>query len=345
MSNAQITINQNDFASVGVTITLTDDTLPNPLLDLGTPGTDKTWDFTMLNNTGMYQYFFQDVANTPFAASFPNANLAIDIVGTGFFFYLHKSPTALNAVGQAGDLLGTGNDIALLLNPYDKIIEFPSTYLSAYNSTMSYDQTIYYNQNVQGFQVDSIRMKSIEEKTSVVDAWGTVTTIEGSFPSIRQKTKIEKTDTVWGLVNTGMSTMWVEFETDFNIDDDYSWFANGIGMPIVEVKYDTATNGAIKASWVLTTLTRNDNDDIVNGNSELPINIYPNPAQDFVYINAPKYTQAAASLYDCLGKLIETYEFNNYQQIAIPVQNLKNGVYMLDVNVDGNKTSHKFLKK
>ncbi len=192
-SQAQLTITQNDFASTGTIITMTDDTLP-ATLTLDQAGPNQTWDFSALNNHYTYQYHFINPASAPFASTFPTANLVIDVTGSGYFYYLNNTASALTAVGQSGDFLDNGNAIAIRLNPADKILEFPATYQSTFSNTMNFDETIYYNMVVSGYQIDSVRMKSTQQKNSVIDAWGTVTTPEGAFQCIRQKTSNAMTD-------------------------------------------------------------------------------------------------------------------------------------------------------
>ncbi|MDD3877960.1 MAG: T9SS type A sorting domain-containing protein [Bacteroidales bacterium] len=343
--NAQITVNQNDFASVGTVLTLSDDTLPGSLV-LGNAGPNQTWDFSAIHNHYSYVYSFVDITASPFASTFPNANLAIDISGQGFFFYMNSSPTALSAVGQSGDFLGTGNDISISLNPPDVIMEFPSTYLSSFTSNMAYDEKIYYNQLISGYQVDSVRSKSVTHKTSVIDAWGNVTTPEGTFACIRQKTRNEVTDTTWGLINTGTITMWIEFETDFQIEDVYSWYANGLGMPLVEITYDTTTNTGIIASWLQTNLTYRQDEYFTETINSEAINVYPNPVQDYFYIRGIEdYQSCSVIVYDALGRIIEQQEFRNNEELKFNSKKLQNGIYFIKIKTDNSlQIGLKFIK-
>lgn len=341
-AQAQITITQNDFAATGTIITMTDDTLP-ATLTLGTSGPNQTWDFSALNSHLSYQYHFVNPASAPFAPTFPTANLVIDVTGSGYFYYLNNTTSALMAVGQSGDFLDNGNPMAIRLNPPDKILEFPATYQSTFSNTMSYDETIYYNMVVSGYQIDSVRMKSVQQKNSVIDAWGSLTTPEGSFPCIRQKTSNATTDTSWGLVNIGGNTMWVEFDNGFKIEDIYSWYANGVGMPLVEITYDTTNNTAIEASWVMTNLTYDENDQALLQNKNNTLQIFPNPAGDIISLTGIKDTKnSVVVIYNALGQEVIRVE---YADKGISVNNLKYGVYTVDI-LKGNKRlgSNKFIK-
>jgi len=344
-AQAQITISQNDFATTGTIITMTDDTMPAALV-LGAAGPNQTWDFSTLNNHLSYQYHFVNPASAPFASTFPGANLVIDVVGSGYFYYLASSSTALTAVGQSGDFLDNGNPMAIRLNPPDKILEFPSTYQSMYSNIMSYDETIYYNMVVSGYQIDSVRMKSIQQKNSLIDAWGTMTTPEGSFPCIRQKNTNAVTDSSWGLVNIGGNTMWVEFDNSYTIESTYSWYANGVGMPLVEVTYDTTNNTAIEASWVITSLTYNKNDNPLAINTDNNLQIYPNPATDVItVIGAGAFESSIIVIYNSLGQEVMRTEYSGGSPVSIPVHNLKSGIYIIE-NINGlNKVGRaRFVK-
>lgn len=341
---AQISITQNDFGPIGATITLADDTLPSTTLDLGTPGTGKIWDFTMLNNHYTYQYAFVNVSASPFALDFPNANMAIQILPQNFYYYLNSGSTSFLALGQSGDFLGIGTDLAIHLDPADKIMEFPATYLSTFNANSMIDETYYYGQSVSGFMVDSIRMKSVTQKSSLIDAWGTLTTTEGSFPSLREKRYEFGIDSTWGYI---MGT-WVEFGVDTTENFGYSWYANGIGMPIVEIDYDTATNKATFASWVLPSLTITDvQDNSSFGSQSTGFDIFPNPVQNELYLQQlPVFESCVVNVYDLTGRCLIQKTFNNNNSVFIKTADLSSGVYMIEVSTDGvRQETMKFVKK
>jgi len=76
---------------------------------------------------------------------------------------------------------------------------------------------------------------------------------------------------------------------------------------------------------------------VAENSFETQINLYPNPAKNsFTIQNNSNYTIENLSIYDMLGKLVlQTNNTNN----TIDVSTLKNGIYLVKITSDGNKTA------
>ncbi|MCS3798633.1 choice-of-anchor Q domain-containing protein [Niastella sp. OAS944] len=80
----------------------------------------------------------------------------------------------------------------------------------------------------------------------------------------------------------------------------------------------------------------------LNNNGTGSVSIYPNPANDKVYLNTgSELLQQSARLYDVSGQLLQTIQIRNTLQ-PIYVQHLKSGLYLLQFD---NGTTVKFVKK
>lgn len=80
----------------------------------------------------------------------------------------------------------------------------------------------------------------------------------------------------------------------------------------------------------------------LNSNGGQVAGIYPNPANDKVYINTGnELLQHSVRLYDISGHLLQTIQINNTLE-TLPVQQLKSGLYLLQFD---NGTTVKFVKK
>ena len=65
------------------------------------------------------------------------------------------------------------------------------------------------------------------------------------------------------------------------------------------------------------------------------IKIYPNPAQDFVYIEADRYLQGASiRLYDLQGRIVDEQINANGQLFQLRIGNQKPGVYIVEIQHD-----------
>lgn len=71
--------------------------------------------------------------------------------------------------------------------------------------------------------------------------------------------------------------------------------------------------------------------------------IFPNPADEYVILNSQNLINSgSAKLFNAQGMLVKNLEFNT-PVIKIPVYDLMDGIYHLDIKVDSNPSVHKVL--
>ena len=68
---------------------------------------------------------------------------------------------------------------------------------------------------------------------------------------------------------------------------------------------------------------------------ETSVNIYPNPAKDFVKLSAQCSQLTAVKIYNCLGVLVEEIEVDS-NEIEINTSGYSSGIYY--ISVEGNKS-------
>ena len=155
--------------------------------------------------------------------------------------------------------------------------------------------------------------------------------------------------------------------TDFDLEQDYDFmyiyngssveaplFANGnqlTGSNIPGPFTSTASDGAITVRFV--------SDSYVNGRgwavnvncsslgiedvgNSFGINVYPNPASDLVKIESPKEIKSV-QLNDASGKLILNKKSNSLQE-SLDIHHLPKGVYILTIEIKGQKITKKLIK-
>jgi len=244
--NTQITITQADYGIIGDTIVMIYDTAA-PALPVGGTG-NQTWDYSTLEIDYYDTLFFVDPLSTPPAPFFPGSNLAIEydsLIQPFAWLYLKSSPTELNADGFYGD---PTNGIIGMNFPFDfsrdqKIIDFPSNYLDTFTDTALVDTVMV---DPTG-NVDSVRFKHIVYTTSIIDAWGDITTPADTFTCIRQY-KLETTvDSAWGKLNP--FPLWTLYLDNSNTAYKYCWIANGEDYPVVEAEADAPGGNLLSASF------------------------------------------------------------------------------------------------
>lgn len=321
LSNAQITITQWDIAIPPKVIMQAHDSMPT--INAGSPGTNKTWNFSSLQSHQTDTMNFTNPQWTPYQSSFPTANLAIEFAGTGFYAYLSNTATGLSMLGQAGDLLGTGTPMAIAVAPPELLVKFPCTYNTAFTNTSRFNIKMPFTQT--GF--DSLWIKSTKVKSALCDAWGTVTTPLGSFNAIRVKETNIQFDTIL-LHTTGPfpPPMWVAMSNTVDTSYIYAWYANGVGYPLVQL--DSATDGSMTANWLMAQPSNSINEI----NSLFTIPVYPNPSNgQLVYFDMKNIPATSIEITDISGKIVYSEVLSNPEIHCIKLSHLENGAYIYQI--------------
>jgi hypothetical protein len=299
-ANAQITLSTADFGTVGFVGVQNNDTLPNSL-NVGNPGPlAQLWNFTALHNHYEDTIKFLPADTTQFALSFPNANIAITQTDLpGFYNYIFSNALAIRIEGEGLPthiFTQTTPAEAVVYNPPQTYLTFPSTYNTGFAGGTKYTYTVDTTFIVMGHTIDTIQYRFTIRDTSHLDAWGTMTTPLGSFSSLRQKYIEHRTDSVWAHNDT---LGWQFAGTTKDSTLIYRWFANAENIAIVEITMDSNWAVPKKAVWLNATPTSVP--EIVNQNG---IIIYPNPASSDLNITKSNDNEEYILIYDMMGRLV-----------------------------------------
>jgi len=268
-SKAQITVDSTDMPSIGDTAIMGVDTMPGALQVLGTGA--QTWDFTSIQIHEFDTVRFVDPSTTFYGADFPTASLAEEGATNT---YQTLDANALITVGQAGeDPFGAGATISAGFVPTQTIITLPSTDGTTFSDTYGFDQTIETaSLGLPVPNVDSIRLVHYSNITSVVDAYGDVTTAGGTFASVRQLYTDDMIDSIfaycsdpagcnvfvatlpfgWGFVPSQVTQLIVGLDNPaLDTTYTYKWWANGEDVPVAEVEVNAPGGTAIAARYKL----------------------------------------------------------------------------------------------
>lgn len=82
-------------------------------------------------------------------------------------------------------------------------------------------------------------------------------------------------------------------------------------------------------------------DDMVFGDDEIHINVFPNPSGNQIEIQTS--TKGEILIYDLCGKLLQKFPFLNTKQI-LDISNFPKGMYMLELNSTKGRVTSKFMK-
>ena len=82
--------------------------------------------------------------------------------------------------------------------------------------------------------------------------------------------------------------------------------------------------------------------DITSPALQTTVNIYPNPAKDYIYIDLPEEKIKSVSLYNVLGVLLKEQKSN---MTSVDISSLPQGMYLLSIETDENVIIKKFVKE
>lgn len=323
-SNAQITVTSADIASPITVIQQAQDTMPT--VTVGSSGISQTWNMSALNTHTTDTLNFISPTWAPAAAQFPTANLSIQFAGFGQNAYVYATNTAssMTILGQSAVQDFGGGPIAVVQKntPAEILTNFPSTYLSNFTQNYVTDGTFYLGIDPGiGFVIDSIRQKSSITKYSNVDAWGTITTpLISAVPCLRYYSTKHNTDSLFAYAT--LLGGWAFIQETIDSSKSYSWWANGIGFPLVELNTNWAADTVTSASWLKATPAAGIND----YTALATVNVYPNPAQNEITFDVDASKVSAIQVYDVTGRMVGTFPVSS-ATTKIDVASFANGMY------------------
>ncbi len=127
----------------------------------------------------------------------------------------------------------------------------------------------------------------------------------------------------WYPTYNGMSDVKV---TDIELRDDNKVFASTYGRGIFSGEF-TATSGAIT------------NENFIS------VNVYPNPAIDFVDVSLPEALNTMVYVYDMNGREVIKQAVKSTDKLRLDISNLTKGYYVIKLQNGETRYTAKFLKK
>lgn len=229
-TKAQITINNTHFLNIGSKVYQVTDTIPVNA-NIGPSGPNQNWTFTNLNVHLFDSIEAVNPSTTPSGAQFPTSNVALIQQGSTYI-YFNNSPTELNILGVT---IPDFNVTLPYSNP-EKIMVYPSTYLTTYSDTSVASVT--FPGSLLQLPFDSIRFKQVKYRNGIVDAYGSLTTDEGTFNNtLRLNDTIVQIDSVWGKIGF---FPWQELFNQTTIINEVSWLTDDAtyGLPLLQITND-----------------------------------------------------------------------------------------------------------
>src|SRR5687767_10464992 len=227
---SQITITTADMPVIGDVVTQYVDTLFGVDQDAGNDGPNQTWDYSGSLNHYSTSTAYVSVASTPYAASYPTANIA-STTDSSIFLYANSSASMVTIEGLAGPFITAGDTVHM--NPSQTLLQLPFTYLNNFMDTYKID----YQGDGSAFGVYAFRYVSHGVVYDSTDGYGTLKTPMGTYDALRVKRWENTTDSIF-LKFVSAGEPWSYYDSYTNSQLTYKWFANGVKMPVAEVATD-----------------------------------------------------------------------------------------------------------
>lgn len=296
----------------------------------GTTGAGVTWDYSTLTGYVGSPTNLDTIINkadSPYAASFPNADYNDNMNG-GTSLFFSNTPDSVIVYGYRFEV--DGNEVILRhdIDPM-KSIDFPMSLGS------TFQDSIYGQFDAPGFSLSG--EPTAGEVTVTADGTGTLQIGATSIPNvirIKLVEILEATITIFGMPTQGFVTRTV-----------YSYYdlANQNEPVFIHASIDvtsTAFNGGYSAVYSTVDVAPSG---ISEAELEEGFEIYPNPATDFIQISSPENT-SEIQIINSIGQTVQTITKPS-TSIQLDTDEFENGVYLIQISVEDKTLTKKLIIK
>lgn len=322
-AQAQITIEANDLAPLGIKAVQTIDTLPDGSITEGGTGF-QSWNFTALKDHMDSDLEFVMADETPYYSDFPNANLAVKSDSMGYI-YLSLTDQALQLLGSHRSFeidSATYIEASLRVTPGQSLLRFPATFGDSFEETTL--QVVTIPGIVVGFPFDSVRLESTIHRVVNINAYGELTTPLSTYEVIRSSETQISWDTVYILFAGNWQIVDASTEGDTSYNYNFWTNANGLAFPVVQINYEPEFN-LYSASWLKSLLT-SDKETFKGPSLEL----FPNPASEYLSVRFEETQKGSIEIFDANGKLVVAQSLEG-SEAKVAVSELAVGTHLLVV--------------
>jgi hypothetical protein len=342
---AQITVIDNDFPSADDTVMVSSS--DETSLDITTTGANSTWDFSTINISAQTIDTFHSVASAPalyqlvYNNSWGNPDYVSEYYtpltnfdlsqGSGVGLevespvsFIRKTSTSIENVGLGMNI--NGIDVPASSDSVDVIYDLPMTYSDSWVSNS------YTNLDLNP-QFDGI-FRRHQQRNSIVDGWGQITTPFKSYDVIRVKSLVSVQDSVY----VGFLSSWLELPTPDQIE--YSWFANGEKIPVMQI-----ITQDIGGTETITSIEFKDKKRYfasVNNASSMNTSVFPNPATDNISITFDGEIQNI-EIYSVSGKLVYNNNAIGVSNHQVNTSTWEKGVYIIKLTTESETSTTRFI--
>jgi hypothetical protein len=187
----------------------------------------------------------------------------------------------------------------------------------------------------------------VGKRINEVDGWGTLITPFGSFQTLRIRSTIMQTDTLYLDSTIG------GFSTPRPTRIEYKWLAAGKKIPVLQIDENIILGAPVVSNVTYIDSLRSTVPyvGIVESSSSNELNVYPNPACEQLTIDFNQQSSAKVNirLLNMLGQKVAQIEKGNFsagkQSISVNLQSLglEQGIYFLNFESESSREIKKLV--
>lgn len=348
LTNAQISINANDFPGKGDTVRYSNTN--GFLADFTSTGPNYTWNFNSLTaqSQTLIEHSDPDLADAftqslfgstvlpTYRATFylpakelPVATLSnfVDVPIDDIYRFYRKTNQQVNVIGLS--IAAMGFAIGKRADTIEVAYKFPMEYGQTYESNGFV--------NLDLSAIAPFSLKQYRERISEVDGWGTISTSYGTFECLRIHHIIKELDSV--LIDLGEGPAW--YPIDIPTIHEFEWWTNDQKGPILKAKANEIFGFPIVNEIQFRDIFRPELNVGVDEILQNDVQVYPNPVEDILTIlNANPKTEF--KIINASGQFMMSIS----SDASILVENLQAGLYFLVAENEGAISMPiRFIKK
>lgn len=307
-----------DLFEMGPTFNLGDYVEPGPA------GANQVWDFSSTSFPQVQSTSFEVPENTPFAATYPTADLVgitEDFGTNSYVFYNFES----DGVYTAGIEIGGALEISQPYSDERRDLATPLSYQDSYT-----DMAVFESVSL-GFTTEGESEYVLE-----VDGYGTLITPDATYQNVLRIHIIESTTLTF---DPGIGEPFIT-ET---VLDSYGWVIDGYPVPILLTSQQT-TDGQPdggQSRYVSGEALNTDEFNTLSG-----VSLYPVPAVDFINLDLGENPSGAATIriYDIRGAVVKEFTQGMAQITRFDVSDLPSGFYSINIQTEEGMATKHFTK-
>ena len=332
------------MATLGDTVYLAEDTTHAAFLDLGSAAGNQIWDFTSVTEDKPDGVILEPVSTAPLNSMFPNADfVANDLYEDSIHLFFKQTSTYLDIV-EVVEYYSTGSSVPVELDGVWRFMQYPVAMGNTFSSKFLSDTTteeigVDFDGAGPHPYIDSLRTTFSASFHNEIDAWGEMQLPQGSFLTIRQRTRTIINvvndcyyDSLWQPFTPLMASLLDETFSDTSTDGTYRWWTDDEVVNLFVAQEDMDTNGNPDSNMSCTkeVPTPPLGQQEENGSE---FKIYPNPSSDYVRVESGMANGFLYQIYDVDAKLILNGRTTSEME-DINLCNLPGGVYLLQITND-----------